>query len=332
VTIAGNPVLSTPNGRRLDQALSGLEFMVSIDLYVNETTRHADLILPPTGPLEHDHYDLIFHQLAIRNTARYSPPVFAKPAEALHDWEILLELAARLDDGTWLQRMKARVLRAFLRRQGPTGLLERLLRNGPYAHTLSFRQLAVAPHGVDLGDLEPTLPQRLRNPTGRLDAAPQIFLDDLPRLAGSLEERAAHPDELLLISRRQPRSNNSWMHNYPRLMKGADRCTLLIHPEDAGRRVLTDGALARVRSRAGEIVVPVEISDEIMQGVVCLPHGFGHGRKGVGLSVASRHPGESVNDLTDEQRVDPLSGNAALSGVPVTVVAEAVHPASAIPA
>ena len=329
VTIAGNPVLSTPNGRQLDKALAGLEFMVSVDLYINETTRHADLILPPTGPLEHDHYDVIFHQLAIRNTARYSPAVFPKSADALHDWEILLELAARLDSGPWLERMKGRFMRGFLRRQGPTGLLERLLRNGPYAHTLSFRQLASAPHGIDLGDLEPVLPQRLRTSTGRVHAAPDLFLDDLSRLAESVDAPPARPDELLLISRRQPRSNNSWMHNYPRLMKGPDRCTLLMHPEDAGRRVLLNGALARVRSRTGEIVVPVEISDEIMPGVVCLPHGFGHGREGVGLSVAARHPGESVNDLTDEQRVDPLSGNAALSGVPVTVVAEEIRPAAA---
>jgi anaerobic selenocysteine-containing dehydrogenase len=271
---------------------------------------------------------VIFHQLAIRNTARYSPPVFPKPENALHDWEILLELAARLHQGTWLERMKARILRGFLRRQGPTGLLDRLLRNGPYAHTLSFRHLASAPHGIDLGDLEPVLPRRLQTSSGRVQAAPDLFLNDLPRLAESLDRPPCRPEELLLISRRQPRSNNSWMHNYPRLMKGRDRCTLLMHPDDAGRRVLLDGALARVSSRAGEIVVPVEISDEMMPGVVCLPHGFGHGRDGVRLSVAARHPGESVNDLTDEQRVDPLSGNAALSGVPVTVVAEETRPAT----
>jgi anaerobic selenocysteine-containing dehydrogenase len=326
VTIAGNPVLSTPNGRKLDEALAGLDFMLSIDLYINETTRHADLILPPTGPLEHDHYDIVFHQLAIRNTARYSPALFPPGDGALHDWEILLELAARLDGSPWLERLKGRALRWYLRRQGPTGLLERLLRNGPYAHTLDFRQVMSAPHGIDLGGLEPSLRERLKTPDRRIAAAPKQFIDDLDRLAASLRAEPGARDELVLISRRQPRSNNSWMHNYPRLMKGADRCCLQIHPDDARQRVLTDGALARVRSRAGEVVVPVEITDAMMPGVVCLPHGFGHDRDGVRLRVAEKHPGASVNDLTDELRVDLLSGNAALSGVPVTVESEQPQP------
>jgi len=322
VTIAGNPVLSTPNGRKLDEALSGLDFMVSIDLYINETTRHANIILPPTGPLEHDHYDVVFHQLAIRNTARYSPSVFSPGDGALHDWEILLELSARLDDSPLRERIKGRVLRWFLRRQGPTGLLERLLRNGPYAHTLEFRQLLSAPHGIDLGGLEPTLRERIKTPDARIDAAPKVFIDDLARLAASLGAAPGNSQELLLISRRQPRSNNSWMHNYPRLMKGPDRCCLQMHPDDARRRVLADGALVRIRSRTGELVVPVEITDAMMPGVVSLPHGFGHDREGIRLQVAQKHPGASVNDLTDQLLVDTLSGNAALSGVPVTVQPE----------
>jgi anaerobic selenocysteine-containing dehydrogenase len=338
VTSAGNPVLSTPNGAQLDRALAGLDFMVSVDFYLNETTRHAHLILPPTSPLEHDHYDLVFYLLSVRNAARFSPAVFPTPPGALHDWEIFLGLQRRLERGA-----KARLRHAVLARMRPHGLLDVGLRTGPYGagfrpfgRGLSLRKLRRHPHGIDLGPLEPALPGRLFTRDRRIHAAPAPMLDDVARLRAQLADAetsadAAAADEfdLLLIGRRQLRSNNSWMHNYPRLMKGRDRCTLLLHPADAAARGIADGAAVRVGSRAGSVEVAAELSDEVMRGVVSLPHGFGHGRPGTGVTVAAAHPGASANDVTDELRVDALGGNAALNGVPVRV--EAVAPAAAAP-
>jgi anaerobic selenocysteine-containing dehydrogenase len=334
VTSAGNPVLSTPNGAQLDRALAGLDFMVSIDFYLNETTRHAHLILPPTSPLEHDHYDLVFYLLAVRNAAKFSPAVFSAPPGALHDWQIFLGLQRRLERGT-----KARLRHAALGRLRPHGMLDLGLRAGPYGaglnpfgRGLSLRRLRKHPHGIDLGPLQPALPGRLFTPDRKIDAAPKLLLDDVARLrtrlldgAGEILGPAADGGfDLLLIGRRQLRSNNSWMHNYPRLMKGRDRCTLLLHPADAAARGIDAGAPVRLSSSAGTVVVPAELSDEVMPGVVSLPHGFGHGRPGIGTSVAATHPGASANDVTDDQFLDALTGNAALNGVPVGV--EAVAP------
>ena len=320
VTSAGNPVLSTPGGQRLDEALRGLDFMVSIDFYINETTRHAHLILPPTAALEHDHYDLVFHMLAIRNTARYSPALFEPAEDTRHDWQILHELRKRLDRKRGL---KAGLDRFVMGRLSPARSLDLLLRQGPYGKGfnpfgdgLSLARLQREPHGVDLGPLEPCLPGRLRNARQRIDLAPQALVDDLDRLRSSLNEA---PPALVLIGRRQVRTCNSWFHNYPRLMRGEDRCTLLIHPDDAGRLGLEERQKVRVCSRVGEVEAPVEITETIMPGVVSLPHGFGHGRNGARLQVANQHPGVSVNDLTDPERVDAPSGNAVLNGVPVTL-------------
>lgn len=332
VTSAGNPVLSTPNGRKLEKALPGLDFMVSIDFYLNETTRHAQVILPPTGPLEHDHYDLAFHNLAVRNTSRYSPPLFEPEPGALHDWQILSELTRRLrrrGKGFW-GRVKAEVATRALAALGPRRLLDWGLRSGPYPLTL--KRLERQPQGIDLGPLRPRLPEALRTDDRRIHLAPEPLLADLDRLEARLEEPASHGEGALrLIGRRQVRSNNSWMHNVPRLMRGDDRCTLLIHPDDAARLgIETDGSgeppRVRVVSRVGEVEVPAEISDEIRPGVVSLPHGWGHHRPGTRLSVAQQHPGASLNDLTDEQRVDPVCGNAAFSGVPVRVEPAAETP------
>lgn len=321
VSVAGNPVLSTPNGRQLDRALSRLDCMVSIDIFVNETTRHAHLILPPTSALEHDHYDLVFNALAVRNVARYSKPLFDPGLDARHDWEIFLELTRRLQGGSIVTRFKASVARWQMMAAGPTGLLDRGLRGGPYSGNLCLRDLEEARHGKDLGPLQPCLPGRLLTASKRIDLAPPVITADLGRLRRQLEQsgdrRSGH---FILIGRRQPRSNNSWMHNCERLVKGKDRCTLMIHPVDASRLGLAEGTRARVSSRVGEIIAPVEISEDIMPGVVSLPHGWGHDREGVRLGVASRHPGTSINDLTDHERVDELSGNAALSGVPVTIL------------
>lgn len=319
LTIAGNPVLSTPNGRQLDEALEGLDFMVAVDPYLNETTRHADLILPPTSALEHDHYDLVFSLLAVRNVARYSPPLFRPASDARHDWQILDELRRRLDNDL----ISARFKRWISARLGPRRLLDLGLRMGPYGsgfrpfgRGLDFFKLRAAPHGIDLGPLEPCLPERLKTPTRRIELAPGPFLDDVQRLREGLAK--GEPDRrLLLIGRRNLRGNNSWMHNFPRLMGGKERCTLLLHPDDAHRLEISSGDRVMVTSRTGRVDVQAEISDEVMPGVVSLPHGWGHDRPGTRLECAAGHPGASANDLTDDLVVDPTCGNAVLNGVPV---------------
>jgi anaerobic selenocysteine-containing dehydrogenase len=322
VTSAGNPVLSTPNGRRLDRALAGLEYMVSIDPYLNETTRHAHLILPPTTALEHDHYDVVFHTLAVRNTAKHSPALFAPAPDARHDWQIMLGLARRLDARKGRLGWRARATYAVLGRLGPTGLVDVLMRSGPYGswrsplRGLSLRRLRRAPHGVDLGGLEPCLPGRLYTRDRRIRLAPDRFVRDLERLRASA---VAADDGLRLIGRRDLRSNNSWMHNSLRLVKGRDRCTLLMHPDDAGRRGLLDGQRVRVSSRVGSVEAAVQLTPDVMPGVVCLPHGWGHDREGARLGVARAHAGVSFNDLSDDQCVDALCGTARFSGTPVEV-------------
>jgi len=328
VTFAGNPVLSTPNGAQLDKGLAGLEFMVSVDPYLNETTRHAHLILPPPSALERPHYDVIFHALAVRNTARYSPALFEPGPGAMHDWQILLALQHRLEALRYGRGVRAELKYQALKRLGPEGILDLGLRAGPYGlrqrglrKGLSLSALRKEPHGVDLGPMKPCLPARLRNRERRVHLAPAPFVEDVKRLREAFPEGAASigEGELLLIGRRTLRDNNSWMHNVPVLMKGKPRCTLMMHPEDARAHGLAEGDEAVVTSRVGQVSVPVNVTDEVMRGVVSLPHGYGHGRGGVRLSVATAHAGASLNDLTDEQRVDALCGNAAFSGVPVRV-------------
>lgn len=316
VTFAGNPVLSSPNGARLDRALAGLDYMVSIDLYRNETTRHANLILPTSFGLERDHYDLAFYALAVRNAARYAAPLMPAPAGVRGDFDVLLDLAlsVRRHGGGRKGRMLGATLRAA-RVLGARRLLDLLLRFGPYK--LSLRKLRTSPHGIDLGPLRSQLPGRLFTSDKRLQLAPAVFLRDL----GRLEERLARPatNGLVLVGRRGLRSNNSWMHNSQRLVKGPPDCVLLMHPEDAAARGLAPGERARVASRVGSVDVPVGLTGDMSRGVVSLPHGWGHGREGAALAVAAAHAGASLNDLTDEQSIDVLSGNAAFSGVPVTV-------------
>jgi anaerobic selenocysteine-containing dehydrogenase len=324
VTSAGNPVLSTPNGARLERALASLDYMVSIDLYLNETSRHAHLILPPTFALERSHYDLVFHALAVRNTAKFSEPLFPAPQGSLHDWQILLELGTRLEKArgaggvrSWLKHLAFSAL-------GPDGLVALLLRLGPhgagivpFGRGLTLARLRREPHGIDLGPLEPSLPQRLYTKARRIELAPGRLLDDLKRLRLALT--ASANGGLALIGRRELRSNNSWMHNSQRLVKGKERCTLLMHPQDAGARGLRDGQRVRVTSRTGMVEAPLELSDEMRPGVVSLPHGWGHQRPGTRLAVASARPGVSFNDLADEMLVDPLCGTARLNDVPVEV-------------
>ncbi len=319
ITIAGNPVLSTPNGQKLDAALSELEFMASVDIYRNETTRHADYILPPRSTLEQSHYDVALHLFAVRNTARYSPPLFEPAPDSKPDWEILLELTTRVAARqSLLGRVAAPLVRGGLGRLGPDGIVDQLLRWGPYRkQRLSLAKLVENPSGVDLGALEPCLPERLHTPNKRIDLVPPRIAADLPRLEAAL---SAQPAALTLIGRRQLRTNNSWIHNTPAMAKGRDRCSLIMHPDDAAARGLSHGAEVRIRSRVGEVVAPLHVSDDIMPGVVSLPHGFGHRRDGVQLGVAStQQPGVSVNDLTDETAHCALTGMAILNGVPVEV-------------
>ena len=318
ITIAGNPVLSAPGGPRLERALGGLEFFVAIDPYINATTRLAHVILPPTSPLERSHYDAALHAFSVRNVARYSEATFPRPADARHDWEICLGLWRRLGPVGRLGRAGRLVERA-LGRLGPEPIVDLALRTGP--HRLSLRRLRDAPHGLDLGALERRLPGRLRTVDRKVHLAPDAYLADLARLAA--HHAAPRGDGLVLIGRRQLRSNNSWMHNSERLVKGPPRCTLLIHPDDAAARGLLDGARARLSTGAGAIELPVEISDEVMRGVVSVPHGWGHGKSGVRLRVATATPGQSINDVIDPAVIDELSGTSALSGQRVRVEAVA---------
>ena len=355
VTLAGNPVLSTPNGRGLDRALESLEFMVSIDPYINETTRHAHIILPPTSPLERGHYDLAFHLLAIRNTTKFSPPLFEREKSAMHDWEILLELEGRMKQRG---RLKRKLMRKFF---DPERILDLGLRFGPYgsrlnpfAKGMTLKKVKAAVHGIDLGPLRPCLPGRLQTENKRINLAPDLFVQDIERVRSKLSniltdpfrhssngsdaenaevvhreiQTASPPIEstghLLLIGRRQLRSNNSWMHNSERLVKGnatKPRCTIIMHPLDAADRDLRQGQVVVVKSRVGTITLPVELSDEIMRGVVSIPHGWGHDREGNRLSVAQQHSGASINDLMDESCIDAICGTAAFNGTKVTVSA-----------
>lgn len=330
VTYAGNPVLSTPNGRKLDRALAGLEFMVSIDFYINETTRHAHIILPPTSALERGHYDVAFNVLTVRNTAKFSPALFEPRDNTLHDWQILSELQSRMDRkgrrGAVLRQWSTRFL-------GPERILDWGLRFGPYgaklnpfSNGLTLRKVKQAVHGIDLGPLKPCLPRRLRTDDKRIDLAPEVLVKDIARVKKILLDGAAVSSngELLLIGRRQLRSNNSWMHNSERLVKenpAKPLCSVLMHPTDASHRGLVSGQSVLVRSHIGEIVLPLEVSDEIMPGVVSIPHGWGHERAGNHLAVAQQHAGVSINDLTDPMAIDALCGTAAFSATPVTVYA-----------
>ena len=344
ITIASNPVLSSPGGPRLARALEGLDFMVSLDIYLNETTQHADVILPGRSPLEDSHYDVAFPQLSHRNHARYSAAVIQADASHPPEWQVLLRLAAiakgqgakadvlALDDelvaadvakaaGAQAEALMQQV--APLR--GPERLLELSLRGGPYGDLfgarpegLTLAKLKAAPGGIDLGALAPRIPDVLRTASGRIELAPPMLLADLPRALAALQEPAP---ELVVIGRRDVRSNNSWMHNLPTLAKGPNRCTALLHPADAARARLLSGGHARLRGPRGSVEIEVEISDAMMPGTVCLPHGWGHHEAGARLALAATRPGVNLNVLLDEQQRDPLSGNAVLSGVAVALEA-----------
>lgn len=314
MTLAGNPVLSAPNGTRLEKAFSDLDFMVSLDIYINETTCHADYILPSTSPLEHDHYDVAFHRLAVHNTARYNEALFEPEEGALHDWEILNQLGVKLGE---LKGINVKPLPA------PHQLMDFGLQTGPYSKAagheaeLSLQVLKDNPHGVDLGPLKPSLVNRLCTEDKKIHLLWDDLEQDIQRALNGV--KALADNELLLIGRRHVRSNNSWMHNSHRLVKGKPRWQCLMHPDDLSEKGIDDGAQITIQSRVGEVTTLVKASDEMMKGVISIPHGWGHQRKGNQLDIASKQEGVSVNDLTDDSVFDQLSGNAALNGVPVTV-------------
>src|SRR5579884_608718 len=365
VTVGGNPCVSTPNVARLTAALESLDFMVSLDLYLHETSRLADVVLPAPSPLQQAHYDVLLNNLAVRNNARWADPALPLEDGQMPEWETLLHLAAAVaprDGGAHLDagaiehltvtrsieltvadessrihgRDREEILRALGDTRGPERLIDLALRAGPYGDGfgsnpggLTLQTLRDNPDGVDLGPLQPRIPETLRTRSGTIELAPQPLLDDALRLRQRLAEtQSAGTPAMVLIGRRDLRSNNSWMHNIEMLVRGKPRCTLHVHPDDAQRLRLADGAVARVVSRTGEVTAPVEVTDEIMPGVVSLPHGWGHGLPGSRQSVASEYAGVNSNLLSDETLIDPLSGNAVLNGIPVRV--EVAQPAEAL--
>lgn len=355
IVVAANPVLSAPDGHRLDRALAGLDFMVSVDPYLNETSRHADVVLPPPPPARSAHYDFAFSTLAVRNTVRYSPPAVPLAQGALDEPEIHARLVlavlgqggpdadpAAVDAQAIRRRLGSETadphspvhgkdpaqLAALLGgRTGYERRLDMMLRLGPYGdgfgadpEGLTLAKVLEHPHGIDLGPLRPRLPQALRTASGRVDLVAPPIAADVPRLRAAVDRGAGGP-ALVLIGRRHLRSNNSWMHNVPALTGGTNRCTAQLHPADAARLGLADGALARIKGDGGEITAPVEITDTLRPGVVSLPHGWGHDRPGTRLTAAAREPGANVNQLLDGTLLDPLSGTAVLNGFPIQVEA-----------
>jgi anaerobic selenocysteine-containing dehydrogenase len=326
LTTNGNPVLSTPNGRELDRAFESLEYCAAIDIYRNETTRHANVILPPTWTLEHDNYEALFHLFAVHNSAKYSPPTLVPEPGALHEWQIILELALRIAEKKSTRphvRLGLRALRAAKGFFHTRRMLDWMLRIGPYGDGfrpwrsgLRVKDLVAEPKGRDLGPLRPSLERVLHTASGRIDLAHVTMLAELRRLSAEL---ASPAPGLVLVGRRDSRTNNSWLHNVPLAVKGRDRCTLLMHPADADERGLASEQAVRIRSRVGEVVATLEVSDEMMPGVVSLPHGWGHDRPGIAMRLAEANAHVSVNDLCDEQQIEPVVGNAVLNGVPVHV-------------
>ncbi len=351
IVVAANPVLSAPDGNRLDKALGSLDFMVSVDPYLNETSRHAHVVLPPPPPSQSPHHDFAFNTLAVRNQVRYTRPAVPLEPGRMAESEILarLVLAATGMHGADPAAVDALVIDQTLGKavtepyspvhgrdprelagqltgeSGPERRLDMMLRLGPYGDGfgarpdgLSLARLLAHPHGIDLGPLRPRLPQPLKTRSGKVELLPGPIAADLPRLGEALRER---PAELVLVGRRHLRSNNSWMHNVPALTGGSNRCTLHIHPKDAARLGVRDGADVRVKGAGGEVVAPAEVTDAVRPGVVSLPHGWGHDRPGTRLGHASTAPGVNVNQLLDGSLLDPLSGNAVLNGVPVQLAA-----------
>ena len=355
ITVGGNPIMSTPHSAQLDAAFADLEFMVSVDIYLNETTRHADVILPSPSALEKNHFDVGLYTYAVRNVGNYSEPVLQKDPSQPDEWEIILKLGgilqglgatcdvSVLDDNMVSAMVTSAVANSSSPisgrdadeifselskdgRRGTARILDFMLHTGPYGaafganpHGLSLDVMLANPHGVDMGPLEPRFPEALRTPTGKIEIAPQPLLDDMKRLHALLTSPSQH--DMVLVGRRELKSNNSWMHNINVLTKGSLSCTAHVHPDDAQRFGITDGATIRISSRVGEIEIPAEVTDAVRPGVVSVPHGWGHGVPGTQMAVAAAKAGVNSNILTDDKEIDPLSGNAVLNAIPVTLQA-----------
>ncbi|MGX1514866.1 molybdopterin-dependent oxidoreductase [Streptomyces collinus] len=349
LTVAANPVLSAPDGDRLDKALDSLDFMVSVDPYLNETSRHAHVVLPPPPPAQSPHHDFAFNTLAVRNQVRYTRPAVPLEPGRMAETEILarLTLAVTGAHGTDPAAVDAGVIEQTLAKSvrephspvrgrdpgaltaqltgenGPERRLDLMLRLGPYGDGfgarpdgLTLERLLAHPHGIDLGPLRPRLPQPLKTRSGKVELLPGPIAADLPRL---VRARAERPAGLVLVGRRHLRSNNSWMHNIPALTGGSNRCTLHVNPEDAERLGVRGAQPVRVQGPGGAVTVPAEVTDTVRPGVVSLPHGWGHDRPGTRQTHAAADPGVNVNQLLDGSMLDPLSGNAVLNGVPITL-------------
>ena len=359
IVVGGNPILSTPNGEQLAKSFAELEFMLSVDIYLNETSRFADVILPVPSPLQRSHYDLALLTFAVRNVANYSQAVLPLGIDEPDEWEILAKISAiaaglgadvqasTIDDsqitGLVESKIKDSSSNIFGRdseelinelsvsgRRGPDRMLDFLLRTGPYGDGfgsvkdgLTLDKLIAAPHGIDFGALEPRLPDVLRTQSGKIELAPPQLIADLERLLKFCQTDILdqNKNQLVLVGRRDLRSNNSWMHNIEVLVKGKPRCTLQIHPDDATRLGVSSGSTVRITSRVGSVDAPVEITESIRGGVVSLPHGWGHTMSGTNIKIASLRAGVNSNLLTDQEVLDPLSGTSALNGIPVEVVA-----------
>jgi anaerobic selenocysteine-containing dehydrogenase len=312
ITIAGNPVLSAPSGHKLAQAFDDLDYMVSVDIYLNETTKYANIILPGTTGVENSHFDIFFNSFSVRNTVKYSPPLFEKNEEQRSDWQILKEISARMTDMPADHPML---------KITPEMILDKELKEGPYGEQgMSLQKLIDNPHGIDIGPLMPCIEDRIKTAEGKVDLFPQLYVDDLPRLNAVMTKPArdeSYPFDL--IGRRLVKSHNTWTQNSERLVKGKNPCTLEVHPEDAKALGIDKGQLLKVSSNVGEIEIEAVITDDIQQGVVCMPQGWGHNQKGTKMSVAATQPGVSINDVTDANRVDVLTGNAAFNGTPVAI-------------
>lgn len=355
ITVGGNPIMSTPHSAQLDAAFADVEFMVSVDIYLNETTRHADVILPSPSALEKDHFDVGLYTYAVRNVGNYSEPVLQKDSSQPDEWEIIVKLGgilqglgascdvSAIDDNVISAMVTSAVansaspisgrdaeeILAALSKDGRRGtarVLDFMLQTGPYGaafggnpNGLSLDVMLANPHGVDMGPLEPRFPEALRTPTGKIEIAPTQLLDDMKRLHASMTSPSQH--DMVLVGRRELKSNNSWMHNINVLTKGSLSCTAHVHPEDAQRFGITDGATIRITSRVGEIEIPAEVTDAVRPGVVSVPHGWGHGVPGTQMAVAAAKAGVNSNILTDDKEIDPLSGNAVLNAIPVTLQA-----------
>jgi anaerobic selenocysteine-containing dehydrogenase len=341
ITLGCNPVVSAPDSDRLDAALPLLEGMISIDLYRNETTRHADVVFPATPAFEQPYSDVWSWIYALRSGIKYNEPLLPSPPDWVPEWQILLRLGAlcagmtndeidikQLDDAyfttlcTWADLDPDPILEASPE-PGPKRIIDMTIRTGPWGDRfgerpdgITLETVLAAPNGLDFGPAIPRLPQMLETESGKIELAPDYIVADIPRLRGLLERNRP---SLVLVGRRHARSLNSWMHNVEVLVKGKDRCTLQIHPDDASRTGLSHAGLAKVSNDTGSVTVTVEVSDDITPGVVSLPHGWGHDRDGTQMDVAKRHAGVGSNVVSPGDLLDTISGNAVLNGIPVRV-------------